>query len=184
MAFEHPVQFPHHFPSTLSPGLVVHSEVHHVHDHLLLHRPGDGQGPGDVKSSGPLIQYCLEELGKRGCGSSSFCRDIITMHYRLLQVYFFRRTLSNMDTSMYTITHQVFYFYFLIKMVRSIISRYWQGMIFLGVPWERTGRRNYILPVQENPPRVFEISEDNKSRSGTRPLLCRPFSGTRWASSS
>ena len=61
----------------------------------------------DKKDAIPVIGYCLIELGRRGCDTSNFCRD----------------TLSSMDTNMYAITHQVLYFYFLIKMVMSIISR-------------------------------------------------------------
>ena len=52
-------------------------------------------------------------------------------------------------------------------------------MIFIGVSWETPDTSNYILYVQENSSGVFEISKDNKSRSGARTLLCRPFSGAR-----
>merc|ERR1719233_1569183 len=48
--------------------------------------PGYDNVPGEIKDSGPLIQYCLEELGSRGCDPSTFCRDIIFYYagfYRL-----------------------------------------------------------------------------------------------------
>jgi len=82
--------------------LIFKHPVHYQKPNLPNLTPGPGHGhvPGERKDSGPLIQYCLEELGRRGCDSSTFCRQ----------------TLLNMDTTMYTITHQVMYFYFLIKM--------------------------------------------------------------------
>ena len=98
-----------------------------------------------MKDSTPVIGYCLMEQGKTGCDASNFCRD----------------TLSRMDTNMYAITHQVLYFYFLIKMVVSITSRLGQDMIFTGLSWKTSGRSNYTSFVQENPSRVFDISEDN-----------------------